>query len=409
MTQPFYARWAGRFLGAYVEESPRVDERERATAISAIEQAIRERGRRRARTRWAIGSSAAAAAILCIGAGAQAYRAHSATVAATAAAAATTTATAAAGAGSGSDAPPVTITASANGLGATIASGPGAAFALADAAHVAPGHRIVARGRSRATLAFSTGTQLTVENGGDLAVVEEGRSQIFALSAGEIRARVAKLGAGERFVVRTPDAEVEVRGTSFSVAIVPSEPSCGGGSVTRVTVDEGVVVVRRGGGPGETRVARGEEWPQGCDVTGPSGNANLANGDIGDNPHADHSNTNIPASRHASRREGASANANANANANATSASSLVEQNNLFSEALAYKNGGQHAAAVAAFERFLAKYPSSNLAENAAVERMKLLLADDPPRGVVAARQYLRRYPNGFAQTDARAAVAAAP
>jgi hypothetical protein len=40
---------------------------------------------------------------------------------------------------------------------------------------------------------------------------------------------------------------------------------------------------------------------------------------------------------------------------------------------------------------------------------MKLLLADDHPRGVAAARQYLRRYPNGFAQADAKAAVAGSP
>ncbi|MEA2753141.1 MAG: hypothetical protein QOI41_7284 [Myxococcales bacterium] len=387
MTQPFYARWAGRFLGSYVEESPRVDERERQAAIGAIERAIRERGRRKARTRWVIGASAAAAAILCIGVGAQAYRAHGA---GSGAAAGTSTGTAAAPVAVASDAP-VTITASASGMGATISSGPGGVFALTDAAHVAPGHHVVAKGRSRATLAFSTGTQLTVENGGDLAVIEEGRSQIFALSAGEIRARVAKLGAGERFVVRTPDAEVEVRGTSFSVAIAPSEPACGAGSVTRVTVDEGVVVVRRGGT--ETRVGKGEEWPAGCDVP-------LADGDTRDPSIPDRSNTNTPSGRHPSRRDAVAGN---------TSASSLVEQNNLFSEALAYKNGGQHAAAIAAFERFLAKYPSSNLAENAAVERMKLLLADDPPRGVAAARQYLRRYPNGFAQSDARAAVASAP
>lgn len=395
MTQPFYARWAGRFLGSHPEEPLPVDEREREAAIGAIERAIRERGRQKARARWAMWLSVAAAAILCIGVGANAYRTHDAatgtgTGTTPEATAATPEATAAAAtATAGREGAPLRIVASATGLGATISSGPGGVFALAGEAHVAPGHRIVARGRSRATLAFSTGTQLTVENGGDLAVVEEGRSQVFSLSAGEIRAHVAKLGAGERFVVRTPDAEVEVRGTSFSVAIAPSEPSCGGGSVTRVTVDEGVVVVRRGAT--ETRVGRGEEWPAGCDPTTEIASTSET---------ADTTTTNIPSGTHPARREAPGAGA---------SASSLVEQNNLFSEALAFKNSGQRAAAVAAFERFLAKYPSSNLAENASVERMKLLLADDHPRGVSAARQYLRRYPSGFAQADARAAVAGSP
>ncbi len=404
MTQPLYARWAGRFLGANAEEPAPVDEREREAAIGAIERAIREKRRQKARTRWAIRLSAAAAAILCIGLGANAYRTHGSASGSSASASvsASTPATVVA-----SEAAPLSIVGTASGLGATISTGPGATFALTDGAHIAPGHRIVARGRSRASLAFSTGTQLTVENGGDLAVVEEGRSQIFSLSAGEIRARVAKLGAGERFVVRTPDAEVEVRGTSFSVAIARPEASCGGGTVTRVTVDEGVVVVRAIRGATEARVSRGEEWPAGCDSS--LGAANGDTGDTGESANTantgntadigDIQNTNTPSGRRPTRREGVAG----------AGTSSLGEQNDLFGAALSYKNSGQHAAAIAAFERFLARYPSSNLAENAAVERMKLLLADDHPRGVSAAKQYLRRYPNGFAQSEARAAVTGSP
>lgn len=403
MTQPLYARWAGRFLGAQVDETRTLDEGEREHAIGAIERAIRERGRRKARMRWALRLGAAAAAILCVGAGGHLLRtrapAHSI------AAAALTAAPGGEGAaGQGPQAPqgsqatgPLTVVGRPSGAGVTIASGSGAPASLEDGVPIAAGHRIVARGRSRATLAFSTGTSLTVENGGDVTVVEEGRAQIFSLGAGEIRARVAKLGAGERFVVRTPDAEVEVRGTSFSVAVAPSDPSCGGGSVTRVTVDEGVVVVRQGAT--ESRVSKGEEWPLGCDLPSDGVDAVPA----GAAPDAaDPTDSPSPAFRHRhpphAVRESASA--------STVSASSLVEQNNLFSEAIALRNGGQHAAAIAAFEKFLARYPSSNLSENAAVERMKLLLVDDPPRGVVAARQYLRRYPSGFAQTDAKAAVA---
>ncbi len=393
MTQPFYARWAGRFLGEHAEEPEPVAEHDRDAAIVAIERAIRERGRQKARARWAMRASIAAAAIVVVGVGVAALRSGSQRVAEAPAATSAPVATGASGAtgatgatGARPDAP-VTITGSATGLGATISSGPGAVFALTSDARVAPGHRIVARGRSRATLAFSTGSQISVENGGDLTVVEEGQAQVFSLSAGEIRARVAKLGAGERFVVKTPDAEVEVRGTSFGVAIAAADASCGGGTVTRVTVDEGVVVVRRGAT--ETRVARGEEWPAACEAPATTPN---------------HANASANANANANANASASASANANANA-----STLVEQNNAFAEAVAYKNNGQHAAAVAAFERFVAKYPSSNLAENAAAERMKLLLADDHPRGVAAARQYLRRYPNGFAQADAKAAISGSP
>ncbi|GAC1538443.1 MAG: hypothetical protein NVS3B10_02930 [Polyangiales bacterium] len=391
MTQPFYARWAGRVLGADLDEPPPVGEREREAAIGAIERAIRERGRHKARARWAIRLGVAVAAVVVVGVGANAYRGRAERETSGTGTVTGTGIMEAAAALGENEAAPLTITGSATGLGATISSSAGAAAPLTKDAPVATGHRIVARGKSRASLAFSTGTQLTVENGGDLLVVEEGRSSVFSLSAGEIRARVAKLGAGDRFVVRTPDAEVEVRGTSFGVAIAPAAEACGNGTVTRVTVDEGAVVVRRGGS--ETRVARGEEWPSGCDGLVSAG------GSAGASARAS-----------AEARAGADARAGASSGARASAGvSSLVEQNNLFAEALAFKNSGQHAAAVGAFERFVARYPSSNLAENAAVERMKLLLADDHERGVAAARQYLRRYPNGFAQSDAKAAIAGGP
>ncbi|MEO6419142.1 MAG: FecR domain-containing protein [Polyangiaceae bacterium] len=371
MTQPPFARWAGRLLGSQGDESRPVDEKERERAISAIERAIRERGRQRVRRTWILRFGAAAAAAAILVAGLTILPSRTAPPPATAALAPVTNPEA------------LTIVGHVAGSGATIYSRPGSASTLEDGEPIAAGNRITARGGSRATLAFSTGTQLSVEDGGDLTVVEQGRSQIFALGTGEMRARVAKLAADERFIVRTPDAEIEVRGTAFSVALAPADPSCGAGTVTRVLVDEGVVVVRQGST--ETRVAKGEEWPAGCDLS-------FEKTDPSSDPPA----TPFARRHHAAREEGASA-------------SSLAAQNNLFAEALSYKNGGQRVAAVAAFERFTAKYPSSNLAENAAVERMKLLLADDRPRGVDAATQYLRRYPDGFARAEAKAAIAGNP
>lgn len=374
MTQPLFARWAGRLLGSQGDEARPVDENERDRAIQAIERAIRERGRQKVRRLWAIRfGAAAAAAILVAGLTTLPFRAS----------APPATAAAPPGTNGETNAAALTVVGHVTGGGTTIYSRPGSASTLRDGDPIAAGNRITARSGSRATLAFSTGTQLSVEDGGDVTIVEEGRSQIFALGAGEMRARVAKLAADERFIVRTPDAEVEVRGTAFSVALAPADPSCGAGTVTRVLVDEGVVVVRQGST--ETRVAKGEEWPAGCDLS-------FEMADPTSDP---------PTAPRARRRR--------HAEQETTSASSLAAQNNLFAEALSYKNGGQHAAAVAAFERFTAKYPSSNLAENAAVERMKLLLADDHARGVEAAKQYLRRYPDGFAQSDAKAAIAGTP
>jgi outer membrane protein assembly factor BamD (BamD/ComL family) len=57
-------------------------------------------------------------------------------------------------------------------------------------------------------------------------------------------------------------------------------------------------------------------------------------------------------------------------------------------------------------ERFLERYPASHLAENAAAERMRLLRPLDPNRAAAVARQYLQRYPSGFARAEAEAIIA---
>ena len=89
-------------------------------------------------------------------------------------------------------------------------------------------------------------------------------------------------------------------------------------------------------------------------------------------------------------------------------ASTLGEQNDLFAEAIVAKRSGESQIALATFDRFLATYPSSPLAQSAAVERMRLLRAAQSPRAIAAARQYLARYPNGFARAEAEAILAGA-
>jgi hypothetical protein len=65
--------------------------------------------------------------------------------------------------------------------------------------------------------------------------------------------------------------------------------------------------------------------------------------------------------------------------------------------------------ALAALDRFVASYPVSPLAESAAVERMRILQGMSRGRSVVAARDYLARYPNGFAHAEAEAIAAETP
>ncbi|HSO40254.1 MAG TPA: FecR domain-containing protein, partial [Labilithrix sp.] len=124
---------------------------------------------------------------------------------------------------------------------------------------LAQGDRVVASAEGAATLRLRNGTELRAVRGADVLLAEQGRSQVFDLRAGTVNLHVAKLQAGERFVVRTGDAEVEVRGTEFTVEV---GEACGG-STTRVAVREGIVVVRHAGV--EARVTANESWPPACE------------------------------------------------------------------------------------------------------------------------------------------------
>jgi ferric-dicitrate binding protein FerR (iron transport regulator) len=105
-------------------------------------------------------------------------------------------------------------------------------------------------------------SSVEVEPYSDLQLLRSDAERWLNLGSGAVEVHVAKLKAGERFVIATPDAEVEVRGTRFHLAIVPAIRGCGQGTVTRVSVTEGIVVVRSSGV--ESRVLAGTRWPFGC-------------------------------------------------------------------------------------------------------------------------------------------------
>ena len=267
----------------------------------------------------------------------------------------------------------------------------GAESPLSSASRVVPGDHVLASADGRADLALPSGTQIGLESKGDLEVVSIDARQVFAVIAGNAHFEVAKLGAEEQFVVRTSDAEIEVRGTAFEVGVVPDGWSCPNGAATQVKVREGVVVVRHAGV--ESRLVAGDAWPTGC--------AKTATAAVPPSP--------VPTlAQNLNPLPGAgTANANANANAIKTTSatktteaqSSLEAQNDMLAEALAAKRAGNRAGALSIYEKFLAKYPGSGLAEVAAVERMRLLSG---PSAVAAADAYLARYPSGFARDEAK-------
>ena len=369
-----------------------------ARAVLALELAIHGVARRRRLQRRALAGALAVAATIALVVGWRAVGASAHPEAARALPIPAPTTLAPARASSLSD-------------GAILVRG-GRESALSDSVGLELRDRIVTADAGRVSITLASGTHLVVAASSDFTVAEQGATTAFALTAGSVHADVAKLRAGERFVVRTPDGEVEVRGTSFDVAVVAPSPSCGGGTTTRLMVSEGVVVVRSAGA--EDRVGRGESWPRGCATAlaappaataeSPAASAVASAAFAGRMPPSVAPSPAPPAV--APPLPAPPVVAPPAAVAPVAASSDLAAQNALFAEASAARRRGDTAAALVAYDRLAARYPLSPLAENAYVERMRLLATTDARRGAEAAGVYLARYPRGFARTEAQDLVA---
>ena len=191
------------------------------------------------------------------------------------------------------------------------------------------------------TLAGEDGTTVELEPRSDLTLLRTDAEQWLRLGRGAVGLHVAKLKAGQRFVVLTPDAAVEVRGTRFHVALAAPDENCGHGTPTRVVVDEGVVVVRSVAG--EVRVPAGQRWPAACPA-----------------PPAPPP----PAPSAVTRRLPRSL--------LATSASTLATENDLFGAALRAERSGDRAEAAHLLEALLTRFPQSPLRESAQRARARV-------------------------------------
>jgi hypothetical protein len=214
---------------------------------------------------------------------------------------------------------------------------------------VVAGTRIEVAPAGAVTLALATGTRVDLGAGARARVVDLEEVQRFDLRAGVLAARVAKLTAGRRFVVETPDVEVEVRGTRFEVGVTSAPVPCDASVRTVVTVQEGVVAIRHAGR--EVRVPAGERWP---DCRPPRAAAAAA-----------------PA-RHVPRASAAAAPAS---EAQPSPSSTLAEQNDLFAAALAARRRGDVDGELHLLEQLIARHPVGQLTDSARAERRRLLEA----------------------------------
>jgi hypothetical protein len=187
------------------------------------------------------------------------------------------------------------------------------------------------------------------------------------LEDGVVRVHVRHLGRGERFLVALPDGELEVRGTTFEVAVQ-------NGTTMHVRVDEGVVELRLRGHDG-VRLAADENWSRGflsSASTDPTGAA-----------------SNPPAAP--------------------TATSSGGPPSSTYAMAIQLMREERNEEAARAFHDVLTSAPTSSQAEDASfLQAVALARAGQTDAAADAAERHLARFPSSFHRRDAAMLVARA-
>jgi hypothetical protein len=264
------------------------------------------------------------------------------------------------------------------------------------------GQSVVA-GQGRSTVVeFGSGTKITLRDQGELVYREDTAVQRFGLVRGAAHLVVAKLSNGQRFVVDTEDAEVEVRGTVFDVAVKMGPAECP--RRTAVAVTEGAVAVRA---RGKTVVLRpGDSWEGECLAAGRSADASRASAppvrSVRKAPVAPLA----PAAASGSEVIASAPEPPAAVVKEDVAESSLTEQNDLYAAATVARKHGDAARALGLYDRLLERFPRGPLAESAGVERIRLLKRVSLERAQADARRHLSRYPNGYASAELKALLA---
>jgi ferric-dicitrate binding protein FerR (iron transport regulator) len=214
-------------------------------------------------------------------------------------------------------------------------------------------------------------------------------TEIVRLSDGAVILSVRHLPAGERFLVKTGDAEVEVRGTLFRVEAASDR-------IQRVSVVEGKVEVRFHGAT--FFVTADERWdrPAEAPLLSTKAPAILASsapertGELG-----------AAAAKRSPGKTGPAA--------SAKPVASGAEGVGAFEEGMAMMERGDYDTAARHLDAFSGSSPGDDRAEDAAfLVILALQRAGRPVEAAAAARRYLARYPSGYRRAQAKA-IAEAP
>lgn len=233
---------------------------------------------------------------------------------------------------------------------------------------------------TRTTSAQATNVRVQAAGAAVWSTEAHGTEETVKLESGSLRIHVDHARAHTHLVVAVPDGELEDIGTTFNVNVE-------GGRTTRVSVDEGRVLVRLRGLPARTLNA-GETWlPSPLPATAAGGPLASAPAEP---PQA-------PPPR--------SASSDANAGfARAAPHASVESPAADFRAAMAALARGDNRQAEAMLGAFLQKHPRDAHAEDAAYSQViALQRCGDGARMQQAAAQYLARYPAGFRREEVAA------
>jgi hypothetical protein len=266
----------------------------------------------------------------------------------------------------------------------------GSTRSLADLSTLATGDRVRSGKDSGASLAFKNGTRVVLASASDFRVDELGSTRRFSFFAGHLEAHVTKLSQSERFIVNTPDCEIEVRGTVFTIDVDASR--CGDSAVaSSVGVSEGEVSVSSRGN--RVLVHPGETWAVPC--AAPGARTTLLSETVaaqGRSPTIPTARVQIPTHRPARAMPAqssttieasvapsvSSALSPPRVQSPSTSVSRLSQENDLMSAAMAAERRGQIDEALRKLNDLIQRFPDGPLNESARIERQRLLVAPNP-------------------------------
>lgn len=248
------------------------------------------------------------------------------------------------------------------------------------------GQQIRTASDGSATLKLPRGVRANFGNATNAWLDAAGQiDQRFRIDAGIVDVSVPKPGGPRTVAVVTPDAQVVVRGTEFTVAVEQGDPKPS--TITRVTVRRGSVYVLHHGT--EDVISAGSTWSSSAAQPSASAPAEGPTTAMPSTESAPSTTSTLSALPRPRPQSGA-----------------LAEQNRLFQAAAKARKNGDDETALRYLDELLSRYPHSELAQEVRIARFRTLkrLGRDSD-AAREAMKYLSTERDGPARDEAREIV----